>query len=93
MNFPTFCLGSYAQDQAPRGKVIDFRTTLEINGVRVANGDIVVGDIDGVCIVPQDAEEEIFSKALEKARGEKLVRQAIEAGMSAVEAFNEYGIL
>lgn len=93
MNFPTFSHGRYAQDQAPRGKVIDFRVPLEIGGVRVNSGDIVFGDIDGVCIVPREAETEIISKALEKARGEKLVRKAIEEGMSAREAFDKFGIM
>ena len=93
MNFPTFSYGRYAQDQAPRGKVIDFRVPLEIGGVTVRNGDIVFGDIDGVCIVPHEAEKEVFAKALEKARGEKLVKKAIEAGMSAREAFDKFGIM
>ena len=93
LDFPTFCFGSYGQDQAPRGKVVDFRVPLETNGVRIMNGDVVFGDSDGVCIIPRDAEEEVFSLALEKARGEKLVREAIENGMSAVAAFRQYGIL
>ncbi|MEI6175736.1 MAG: RraA family protein [Verrucomicrobiota bacterium] len=93
MNFPTFSYGRYAQDQAPRGKVIDFRVPLEVGGVRVNSGDIVFGDIDGVCIVPREAETEIITKALEKARGEKLVKKAIEAGMSAREAFDKFGIM
>jgi regulator of RNase E activity RraA len=93
LNFPTFSYGAYAQDQAPRGKVIDFRVPLEIGGVQVNNGDIVFGDVDGVCVVPRRAEEEIFVQALEKARGEKKVRQALEAGKSAAEAFKEYGIM
>jgi regulator of RNase E activity RraA len=93
MNFPAFSYGCYAQDQGPRGKVIDFRVPLEIGGVRVNPGDIVFGDIDGVCIVPREAETEVIAKALEKARGEKLVKQAIEAGMSARAAFDQFGIM
>ena len=93
LNFPTFSYGRYAQDQAPRGKVIDFRVPLEIGGVRVNPGDIVFGDIDGVCIVPREAEKEVIAKALEKARGEKLVKKAIEKGMSAREAFDRFGIM
>jgi hypothetical protein len=46
-----------------------------------------------VCAVPRQADEEVFVKALEKARGEKTVKQAIEGGMSAREAFKTYGIL
>ena len=93
MNFPTFCYGSYAQDQGPRGKVIDFRLPIEIKGVSIRPGDIVIGDIDGVCVVPQEDEVEIISLAIEKARGEKLVKKAIEGGMSACEAFKKFGIM
>lgn len=93
LDFPTFAWGSYAQDQAPRGKVIDFRVPLQIGDARVEPGDIVFGDIDGVCVVPRGIEREIFTKALEKARGEKRVKQAIEAGMSARKAFDRFGIM
>jgi hypothetical protein len=46
-----------------------------------------------VCIVPRKAGEEVFVKALEKARKEKTVKKALEAGMTARDAFNTYGIL
>ncbi|MEO9021355.1 MAG: RraA family protein [Ginsengibacter sp.] len=93
IDFPTFSYGGYAQDQAPRGKVIDFRVPLEIKGVCINPGDIVLGDIDGVCIVPKEIEEEVFRKAIEKARGEKIVQKKIEEGMSAKAAFETYGIM
>lgn len=93
LNFPTFSYGRYAQDQAPRGKVIDFRVPLEIRGVRIMPGDIILGDMDGVCIVPKEAEREVFARAIEKARGEKMVQQKIQEGMSAKDAFEKYGIM
>jgi regulator of RNase E activity RraA len=93
MNFPTFCFGSYGQDSAPRYKVMDFRVPIEIGNVRVRPGDILFGDTDGVCMVPSEAATEVFSKALEKARGEKLVKKAIEQGSSAVAAFRQFGIM
>ncbi|HEC41242.1 MAG TPA: RraA family protein [Bacteroides sp.] len=83
LNFPTFCYGRYAQDQAPRGKVIDFRLPVQIGNAKVNPGDLVVGDLDGVCIVPRDIEKEVIGESLEKARGEKMVQKAIEEGMSA----------
>lgn len=93
LNFPTFSWGPYAQDSAPRYKVVDFRIAIEIAGVRVRPGDFLFGDIDGVCVIPQEASEEVFNKALEKARGEKLVRKALEEGSSAVDAFKKHGIM
>ena len=93
LGFPTFSYGGYAQDQAPRGKVIDFRVPLEIGGVKVTPGDIVFGDLDGVCVIPRDAEEEVFRRALEKVQKENLVGQAIEDGISAQEAFEKFGVM
>ena len=93
LGFPTFSYGGYAQDQAPRGKVIDFRVPLEVGGVKVAPGDIVFGDLDGVCVIPRDAEDEVFRSALEKVQQENLVGRAIEEGMSAQEAFEKFGVM
>lgn len=93
LNFPVFSHGSYAQDQGLRGKVVDFRCGLEIEGVRIDDGDIVLGDIDGVLIVPQAVEVDCITAALEKVRGENLVRQALLEGMTTAEAFRKFGIM
>ena len=93
LKFPTFSYGRYAQDQRPRGKVIDFRCPIELGGVRIEPGDIVFGDIDGVCVIPRAAEEETLRKALEKAHGEKTVATAIRNGMSTCEAWEKHGIM
>jgi regulator of RNase E activity RraA len=93
LNFPTFSWGRYGQDAGPRYKVIDFRISVEIGGVVVRPGDIIFGDLDGVLVVPREAEGEIFAKAIEKARGEKLVRKALEEGSTAVRAFEKFGIM
>lgn len=93
LNFPTFSYGTYAQDQAPRGKVIDFRVPIKIDNVAITPGDVIFGDIDGVCIIPQEIDKKVVGLALEKVKGENLVRKSIEAGMSSVEAFNKYGIM
>jgi regulator of RNase E activity RraA len=93
LRFPCFGYGSYAQDQGVRGKVVDFRVPIEIAGIRIQPGDLVFGDVDGVLIIPQQAEEEAFTRALEKARGEQKVAEAIKSGMKAAEAWNRYGIM
>lgn len=91
--FPCFSHGRYARDQRPRGKVMDYRCTIHLGGVEVRPGDLVFGDLEGVCVVPREAEQDIFAGALEKVRGEKLVFEAIKGGMKAQEAWDTYGIL
>jgi regulator of RNase E activity RraA len=93
MKFLTFSAGTYAQDQCVRGKVIDYHITIEWNGIFISPGDIIYGDRDGVLVVPSVASTEAFSVALEKARSEKLVEQALKDGMSTVEAFATFGVM
>jgi regulator of RNase E activity RraA len=93
LGFPTFSLGSYAQDQGPRGKVIDYRVAIEWDGIKISPGDIIFGDRDGVLVVPKETEKEAFAKAIEKSRDEKLVLKALQDGMSAADAFNKFGIM
>lgn len=93
LNFPTFCMGSFAQDQGPRGKVVDYRVPIEIEGVAIRPGDLIYGDRDGVLVIPQEAAEEAINKALEKVSAENKVRLAIQAGMSTVEAFETFGVM
>ena len=92
-NFPVFCTGCWAQDSSIRTYVCDFRCTIEIGQVTIHDGDLVFGDVDGVLVVPREIVDEVIEKALEKAAGEKLVRKAIEGGMSATDAFAKFGIL
>lgn len=92
-NFPVFSHGNYGQDQGCRGKVIDYRVPIRIGNVRITPGDIVFGDIDGVCVIPREAEAEVFAAAFAKVEGEDEVRKALEGGMSTVQAFRTFGIM
>jgi regulator of RNase E activity RraA len=92
-NFACFSMGRYSQDQRPRGKVVDFRCTIKFGDVTVRPGDIVFGDLDGVCVVPKEIETEVFTQAFEKARGEKRVFEAIKGGMKAQESWDKFGIM
>lgn len=91
--FPTFSHGTYAQDQGPRGKVIDYRVPIEFHGVRINPGDIVYGDRDGLLIIPQQVEKQVITLALEKVATESEVRLAIRDGMSTVAAFEKFGVM
>lgn len=94
LDFPVFSMGAYAQDQRVRGRVIDYRCPLEFaNGVRVNPGDIVVGDVDGVVVIPQAVEEDIVRLALEKVAGERDVQRMLEQGETTQNVFKKTGIM
>lgn len=91
--WPVFSRGAWAQDSSIRTQVVDFRCPIEIDKVRVEDGDIVFGDCDGVLVIPHRVAEVVVERSLEKASAEKTVRAAIEGGMTATAAFAEYGVL
>jgi regulator of RNase E activity RraA len=94
LGFPVFSMGSYAQDQRVRGRVIDFRCPLEFpNAVRVMPGDIIFGDLDGVVIIPKTHASEIVAAALAKVKGESNVRDMILAGETTQGIFEKTGIM
>ena len=92
-HWPVFSRGAYAQDAGVRSVVEDYRCTIQIDRVVVKPGDLVIGDVDGVVIVPREVEVAAIAGALAKARGEKIVRAEIEAGLSSKAAFEKHGIL
>jgi len=93
IGLPVASRGCFAQDQGPRGKVLDYNVPLRIGGVDVRPGDIVFADCDGIVIVPRDREAEVIRRALEKVRTESAVRKALAGGMGTVEAFEKFGVM
>lgn len=90
-DFPVFCMGRDAQGSIYRNQVIRYGCPVEIGNILIKPGDLVFGDIDGVVVFPREIEEEAITLILAKVRGEKSTREAIEKGMSAVEAEKTYG--
>jgi len=94
LGFPTFSRGAYAQDQKLRGRVVDFRCTLAFgNGAAVRPGDLIVGDVDGVLVVPREHIVDMVRLALEKVLGEGHVRSLIESGEATQAVFDKTGIM
>jgi 4-hydroxy-4-methyl-2-oxoglutarate aldolase len=93
LGFPTFCWGSYALDMSFRGKVLAYGVQTKVGEVPVSPGDLVFGDRDGVLVVPARLVNEVFERAMEKVHGENQVREAFRKGMSAVEAFDKFGVM
>jgi regulator of RNase E activity RraA len=61
--------------------------------VRVAPGDLVIGDADGVIVIPQAVETEALDLAFSKVRGENQTREELERGDKLADVFARHGIL
>jgi regulator of RNase E activity RraA len=89
--FPTFVRYCTPQDSVPRWRVADWGQPVTIGGVRVALGDVVVGDADGVVVVPRRVASEVLARAEKLAGTESRVRRAIRRGMTPLAAYEAFG--
>jgi len=62
-----------------------------IGTVTIRTGDYILGDRDGVVVIPKEVAEEAITKTEEVALTENKVRDAIRGGMDPVEAYLKYG--
>ena len=80
-------------DSKGRGMVMTINVPVECGGVRVAPGDWIFGDIDGVCVIPADLAERTITLALEKVAHETTVREELAAGELLRTVFARHQIL
>ena len=93
MGFNCFCKGYSPLDSAGRIIVESVNENIQCGGVIVNPGDFILGDYDGVAVIPAAIKDEVFKLSMEKLEGENTVRDALAAGRSPREVFDEYGIL
>jgi 4-hydroxy-4-methyl-2-oxoglutarate aldolase len=93
MGFPVFHGGIGPLDSKGRGRVMQIEVPVTCAGVLVRPQDVVVGDADGVVVVPREVEDEVLARALEKVTGENDTREALRKGESLASVFQRFGIL
>ena len=93
VGFPVFHGGIGPLDSKGRGEMMAMDVPVECGGVRVEPGDYVLGDVDGVVVVPHAAAEEAFRQALGKVAAEDRTREMLAAGRKLREVFDELGVL
>lgn len=93
MGFPVFHGGIGPLDTKGRGRVIALDVPVECAGVKVASGDLIFGDADGVVVIPQAIEDAVLAAAFEKLKGEKNTLADLRAGQKLGDVFAKYGVL
>lgn len=93
LGFPLFGCGTVPYDMDGRLEVVGHDRPVEIDGVTIDPGALIVGDEDGVVVVPPDVEEAVLAAAAEKASKESEFGAAVASGMSPSEAYERFGVL
>jgi len=93
MDFPIFGMGYHPADSKGRLDIDVLGEPIEIGGVRIAPGDFIIGDGDGVVAIPREAIEDVIRLGREKVTGENTVREELRRGDSLGEVFARHGIL
>lgn len=91
--FPVFGTGYSPADSKGRLDVTEIREPIKIDGVTAKEGDYLLGDWDGVVIIPLEIADEAIAAAKEKVAGENTVREELAAGVPVGEVFRKHGIL
>lgn len=91
-DFPLFTRFRTPADAVPRWELLDWDTSAVVGGVEVSPGDVVVGDVDGVVVIPADVAEDVLLEAEELAETENAVRDAVRDGVHPLDAYEEYGV-
>ena len=70
-----------------RGRILEesFNEPIQIAGVAVQPGDLVIADWSGVVFVPRDRAEDVIGQAEDLARREAAMAEAVRAGKPASE--------
>jgi regulator of RNase E activity RraA len=93
MDFPCFALHRTPKDSAGRQMVDAFDAPIEMGGVTVNPGDLVMIDADGMVVIPSTQAEEVIKKAHEKVEKEDTTRDELRKGRLLREVYDEYGVL
>ena len=89
--FPVFTRYVTPEDSTWRWELEATQVSVTIGHVRIEPGDWVVGDDDGVVVVPQALAEDVLAEAEQKAATENEIRAAVRDGMPPLDAYERYG--
>ena len=90
LGYPVFSRDHWMRTGKDRVQVEGVNVPVTIGEARVAAGDIVRGDADGVVILPREHESRILDAAETIEHSENLIRSAVRDGMRLDEARRQH---
>jgi 4-hydroxy-4-methyl-2-oxoglutarate aldolase len=89
--FPVFCSFLTPSDIVERWIPDRYGEPVTIGTVTIATGDYLLGDRDGVVVIPRAHADDVVTKTEEVVATESEMRRALVGGMDPVDAYNRYG--
>lgn len=83
LNFPVFSRGTTVAASGKTG-LGEVNVPISCGGAPVIPGDIIVGDADGVVVIPQALEQEILLKSIEKMKKDEIREASISGNPEAI---------
>jgi regulator of RNase E activity RraA len=93
LGFPVFARGIKPVDSKGRGIVVEHNAPVEVAGVVVRPGDLIVADYDGVVVAPRSVLPETIQLARDKVARENRSREELKNGAYLQEVYRKYGVL
>jgi regulator of RNase E activity RraA len=91
--FGVWARGSHPADSLGRLDAISWNAPISCGGVRVAPGDYLLCDVDGVVVVPHEVITETLDLADAKQRTEDEVRTTLRSGLTIANTYDRYGVM
>jgi 4-hydroxy-4-methyl-2-oxoglutarate aldolase len=89
--FPVFSRFVTPEDSTWRWELEATEVPVTIGRVTIEPGDWVVGDDDGVVVVPQAVAVDVLAEAERKAGTESEIRVAVRDGLPPLDAYERFG--
>lgn len=86
LDFPVFSKGTTVAASAKSGGG-QVQVPISCGGVTVHPGDLIVGDADGVVVIPREKEEDILAKAKEKMEKDERREQKVAGNPEAIREY------
>jgi len=88
LGFPVFSRGVCIHGTSKRkNNVQAICQPIELGDVTINSGDVIIGDADGVVVLPAEETPGIINKAIKREKLEKEVIESIKAGKTTLELF------
>ncbi len=91
LNYALYSRGKFMRTGKDRVEVEHTNTPVSLGDVRVRPGDILIGDGDGIVVVPAEREDEVLSIALRTRDAEQAIVESVRSGKTLYEARVENG--